>query len=152
MFKSVIWCIRLWTNSIRLSSWSCHPLCYYFFLQAKYLGTPLLSKYFNFPKWEPRPIFKIGDLPKSKYLWNYMDIVLWSHYFLNVLFYKPLTNGFQTPLRKHGKGDVYVSISFYNCLKRLTTLFKKNSFQLLHGMIPVAHLFNHCLWWCLVRC
>jgi hypothetical protein len=39
-----------------------------FFLQAKYLGTPLLSKYFNFPKWEPRPIFKTGDLPKIKYL------------------------------------------------------------------------------------
>jgi hypothetical protein len=37
----------------------------FFFLQAKYLGTSFISKYFNLPKQEPRPIFfKTKALPK----------------------------------------------------------------------------------------
>jgi hypothetical protein len=50
--------------------------------------------------------------------------VLWSHYFIKLLIYKPLESGFQTPLRKLGKGDVYVSNSSWKYLQSFLPLFE----------------------------
>jgi hypothetical protein len=69
--------------------------------------------------------------------------MLWSHYFIKLLFYKPLASGFQTPLRKLDKWDVYVSNSFWKYLLKLCFLIW-NSFQLHHDMIIIEHLFNPC--------
>jgi hypothetical protein len=102
-----------------------------FFLQQSILAPPLFSKYFNFQN------------AKTRYLKNYMDIVLWSHYFIKLLFYNPLASGFQTPLRKLDGGDNYVSTSFQNYIQKIYSLVW-NSFQLHQGMIISEHLFYPC--------
>jgi hypothetical protein len=61
--------------------------------------------------------------------------------FWKLLFYKYLISGFQSPLRKLDKGDLYVSICFWKYLQKLDSLIW-NSFQLHHGMIIIEHLLN----------
>jgi hypothetical protein len=92
---------------------------------------------------EPRPIFKTRAWPKLSISKNYRDIVLWSHYFIKPLFYKPLENGFETPLRKLYKGDVYVSICFWKYLPKPYS-FPWSSLQLHHGILIFEHLLRPC--------
>jgi hypothetical protein len=71
-----------------------------------------LPNYFICPKQEPRFIFEkklLSKLSIYKIIGSYK--VEWSHYFTN-LYFVGIIKGFQTPLRKLGKGDVYVSIVF----------------------------------------
>jgi hypothetical protein len=44
--------------------------------KTKYLGTPLLSKCFNFPKIGAKTYFKNKSLTKAEYLQSYRDMVL----------------------------------------------------------------------------
>jgi hypothetical protein len=75
--------------------------------------------------------------------------VLWSHYFMKLLFYEPLISGFQTSLRKIDNGDVYVSTSPWENFQKIYFLFK-TLFRNLKGMILFGHLLKPLLLWCLV--
>jgi hypothetical protein len=68
--------------------------------------------------------------------------VLWSHYFIKLLFYKPLASGFQTLLENSMEEIIIPPLVSKNYLQKLYFLVW-NSFQLHHGMIIMEHMFNH---------
>jgi hypothetical protein len=88
------------------------------------LATSPFPNYFSCPKQEPRFIFEIKLLPKLS-IYKTIGHTKWCDpTILQTYILLTFINGFQTPLRKLVKRDVYVSISFENIYKSFTPLFK----------------------------
>jgi hypothetical protein len=97
-----------------------------------------------YPKTKSQVIFWYKGFPNYLFT-KLMGIykLVWSHYFIKLLFYKPFIIWFQTPLKKFDKGDACVSNSFWKYLQKLYSLIW-NSFQLHHGTIIIERLFFPC--------
>jgi hypothetical protein len=89
------------------------------------------------PKTKTQDFFWYKSFPNLLFI-KFMGMI---PLFWKLLFYKYLISGFQSPLRKLDKGDLYVSICFWKYLQKLDSLIW-NSFQLHHGMIIIEHLLN----------
>jgi hypothetical protein len=74
------------------------------------------------------------------YLQSYRDIVLWSHYFIKLLFYTPLISGLSKHLWENLIKEMIMSPFVYENIYQSLTPFFENSFQL-----PMAwSLWNTC--------
>jgi hypothetical protein len=120
-------CLDCYVNNVGLSCLlnnivnqhnPCAPVVMPLFMFLAVFPEPLswqplhFPNYVIFPKQEPRFIFETKLLSKlsiCKIIRTYK--VEWSHYLTN-LYFVDIIKGFQTPLRKLSKGDVYVSTSF----------------------------------------
>jgi hypothetical protein len=151
----------LWTNTT-LVPWD-HALIYAssYFPKPLSWQTLLLFQIMLFIQISAKIYFWGKAFIKTKYLQIYLDlqsgvVPLFLQTFILLIFIK----GFQTPLRKLYKGDVYVSICFWNHLLKPYSFFW-NCFLLDHGLIITEHWFNHCSdnarlaandWPCVVSC
>jgi hypothetical protein len=121
-------------------------------LQKHHLGKPSNFKWFDlFFKKKSQDLCWHKDFP-NYFLKKTMGIysLVWSHYFCKLPFYKHLVSGFQTPLRKIGKGDVSVPISLWIYLQNLYFLIF-NSFHQSQRHDPLGALFRPLFLWCLLH-